>query len=870
MNRIRTQFALAFCLLALLPLLAFGLLGYEIGAGHLRQEQEAKLVARGDREAALINSWIGERLGDARLAAGSIPVADYLGRPSPAKLPTLRRRLADYAASEPVPYVRVYVVSTATGRIVASSRPADEGLAARPCLQGWLHRPGRAFVSPPFQARPPAGPFFIDVAAAVAASPRGARLGCVVAEADLSRALIPVLLDRTGLGRSGESFLVDVRGLPLTPLRYKAAGAVAPWATVPVRTALEGGRNIVWSKDYRGVPVAAATARLPVVGWGVVVKQDQSELLAPIEQLRWLLLAVAGGTLVVAVMVAYLLAARFTRPLVALARASRRLARGEADVAVEEAGAVELSDTAAAFNHMARELAQARGRIEALAREAQERAAWLAGVLEQLPVGVIIAAAPDGRFVITNRAIEEQWGRATPEGARLGTTKEHFGYWRPDGSDYPEDEIPLYRAIHGESVRGEEMLVERGDGSRVHVMINAAPLREGGKVVGAVLAQWDVTAERRTQARLAEAKERIEELARREESRANWLTTVLDQLPVGVVIGRAPDGRITQANRAAEELWGRPTVYVSDYGLHYLRPNGEPVADRDIALARAIIRGERVVGDEYVLERPDGRRVGLRVNAAPLVEDGHVVGGVAAFWDVTAERETQRRLEEASRAKDEFLSLASHELKTPVTSIRLFCELAARHPERVQPKLLQNLLRQSAQLTQLINDLLDVSRLQLGRMPIEMRPLDLNELLADICERRRQVVESHIVLCLAEEAALKIEGDPVRLEQVFTNLVDNAVKYSPKGSRIRLRAHRLDGKALVEVADQGIGISPEHMPHIFERFYKPGPQQAAYTGLGVGLFISRQVVERHNGRIWAESEGEGKGSRFYVELPLAG
>jgi signal transduction histidine kinase len=225
-------------------------------------------------------------------------------------------------------------------------------------------------------------------------------------------------------------------------------------------------------------------------------------------------------------------------------------------------------------------------------------------------------------------------------------------------------------------------------------------------------------------------------------------------------------------------------------------------------------------------------------------------------------------LERLSRMKDEFLSLASHELKTPVTSIRLFSELVARHPNAVQPRLVQTILRQSAQLTQLINDLLDVSRLQLGRMPVEMRPLDLNELLTEICERRRQVVESHIVLCLAEEAAIKVQGDPVRLEQVFTNLIDNAVKYSPKGSRIGVRVRRLDGHALVEVADQGIGIAPEHLPHIFERFYKPGPQQAAYTGLGVGLYISREIVERHGGRIWAESE-VGKGSTFTVELPLS-
>jgi signal transduction histidine kinase len=107
----------------------------------------------------------------------------------------------------------------------------------------------------------------------------------------------------------------------------------------------------------------------------------------------------------------------------------------------------------------------------------------------------------------------------------------------------------------------------------------------------------------------------------------------------------------------------------------------------------------------------------------------------------------------------------------------------------------------------------------------------------------------------------------VRLEQVFSNLLDNAVKFSPAGGRIWMSVRRQDGSALVEIRDEGIGIAPEDLPHIFERFYKPGPQQSVYSGLGVGLYISKNIVERHGGCIWAESE-LGKGSSFFVELPL--
>jgi two-component system sensor histidine kinase VicK len=137
-----------------------------------------------------------------------------------------------------------------------------------------------------------------------------------------------------------------------------------------------------------------------------------------------------------------------------------------------------------------------------------------------------------------------------------------------------------------------------------------------------------------------------------------------------------------------------------------------------------------------------------------------------------------------------------------------------------------------------------------------------------MCERRRSLSEERQISRTIIPEEITVEGDPVRLEQVFSNLLDNAVKYSPEGSPIWLRVSRKHDKALVEVEDQGMGIAAEHLPHIFERFYKPGRHQAVYSGLGLGLYISKEIVEQHGGRIWAESK-LGKGSTFFVELPLA-
>lgn len=210
--------------------------------------------------------------------------------------------------------------------------------------------------------------------------------------------------------------------------------------------------------------------------------------------------------------------------------------------------------------------------------------------------------------------------------------------------------------------------------------------------------------------------------------------------------------------------------------------------------------------------------------------------------------------------------MASHELKTPVTSIKIFADLALRRPEAVKPDFLERVVRQADQLVRLVNDLLEVSRLGLGRMPMRLEPLDLAELVGEVC--RRYVSEAGSPECSLEEAGrLPVEADPVRLEQVLINLLDNAFKYSPQGGRVQVKVSRTDGAALVEVRDEGIGIEPEHLPHVFERFYKPTRQQAVYAGLGVGLYISKQIVEHHGGRIWVESQ-LGEGSSFFVELPL--
>ncbi|HEX8966780.1 MAG TPA: ATP-binding protein, partial [Chloroflexota bacterium] len=228
--------------------------------------------------------------------------------------------------------------------------------------------------------------------------------------------------------------------------------------------------------------------------------------------------------------------------------------------------------------------------------------------------------------------------------------------------------------------------------------------------------------------------------------------------------------------------------------------------------------------------------------------------------------------------RDEFLSVAAHELKTPMTSLRGYAQLLARefergpalNPERAR-RAATTIQVQSDKLAWLVGQLLDVSRLQSGKLAIERKQSDLAELLRDVVETTRSQLKEH-TLVASLPAEMWISIDPLRIEQVVTNLLDNAIKYSPGGGQIDVQASfdEATGWARIIVRDRGVGVPPEHRAHIFDRFYqvRAGGPPTTVAGMGLGLYISRQIVELHGGAIEAEFPAEG-GTRLVVTLPCS-
>ncbi|AKQ69888.1 Chemotaxis protein methyltransferase CheR [Myxococcus hansupus] len=261
------------------------------------------------------------------------------------------------------------------------------------------------------------------------------------------------------------------------------------------------------------------------------------------------------------------------------------------------------------------------------------------------------------------------------------------------------------------------------------------------------------------------------------------------------------------------------------------------------------------------------------------MEEDDELGELARGFNEMAARTgaTQTELKEAVRAREEFLSVASHELRTPLTPLKGFAALTLQRleksgdfPERERLlKALRSMARQTERLTRLVDDLLDTARIQGGRLELERKRLDLVPLLSEVVERFELRTESGITFEF-QAPGHPVEGDwdALRLEQVLTNLVSNAVRYSPHGGAVRLSLEEAEDHVLLRVRDEGIGIPPENVADLFRPFARASNAQARhFGGLGLGLFICREIVERHGGSIWVESPGPQRGSTFHVRLP---
>jgi PAS domain S-box-containing protein len=361
-----------------------------------------------------------------------------------------------------------------------------------------------------------------------------------------------------------------------------------------------------------------------------------------------------------------------------------------------------------------------------------------------------------------------------------------------------------------------------------------------------------------------------------------WFTAIVESTD-DAVIGKTLDGIVTSWNPAAERIFGYKAEEMIGQPIAHLIP---PERQGDFGrILGSIRRGERVSHFETERVRKDGSRVHVSLTVSPVRDPtGRIIGASKIARDVTdrkraeAEREelfrtverSRAEVEAANRAKDEFLAMLGHELRNPLSAIRNALVAAQLDPSR-RDRAHQLMSRQADQLARLIDDLLDVARIEQGKLILRKRRVDFASIVEQALETTRPMIEerTHKVTVSLPQSEVRIEADPARLEQVFINVISNAAKYTEPGGRIDVTAEVENGEIVLRVRDSGIGISPHMLGRVFDIFTQADKAADRKSGgLGIGLTVVRRLVELHGGRVEAHSEGLGKGTEVEVRLPI--
>lgn len=369
--------------------------------------------------------------------------------------------------------------------------------------------------------------------------------------------------------------------------------------------------------------------------------------------------------------------------------------------------------------------------------------------------------------------------------------------------------------------------------------------------------------------------------------------TLFELAPVAVYSCDA-SGVIREYNHRAAELWGRtPNPGDTDErfcgSFKMYRPDGSHMPHEQCPMGDVLSGKVPDVHDgEVVVERPDGSRVTVLVNIAPLADDqGRITGAINCFYDVTERRNLEREretllanerasrmeAEEANRSKDVFLATLSHEVRTPLHAMLGWATILTKKPctEREVREAAEVIERNCRAQAQLLDDVLDVSRIVTGKLRLEVKPCDLASAIYAATEvvRPAAIAKQIEVTVAIDPGAGPAVCDDVRIQQVVWNLLSNAIKFTPKGGCVRVALDREESQTRISVSDNGRGIEPGLLPYIFDRFRQADSStRRKLGGLGLGLSIVKHIVEHHGGTVEAGSDGEGRGATFVVRLPI--
>jgi PAS domain S-box-containing protein len=477
---------------------------------------------------------------------------------------------------------------------------------------------------------------------------------------------------------------------------------------------------------------------------------------------------------------------------------------------------------------------------------------------ESLPAPAYFCG-PDGRIGCFNRLAVELWGRTPDCEDPTIRYSAAFELRSSEGALIAPEESPTALVLRdGESRDGGLLVVVRPDGSQRTVASYARPINDAaGRVAGVTTVLVDVTDRLATEAALRESERN--------------LRGFFESAAIGAVQTNM-QGRFVRVNDRFCELTGYSRDELLAMSPFDLDHPDEIEADR-ARVTRFTADENGVYRAEKRYIRKDGRTIWVQVAAQLLRDDaGKPIQSAAIAFDITERKRFEQALQQADRMKDEFLSMLAHELRNPLAPLSNSVELLKHRAQNDEP-IFDVMERQVNHLSRLVGDLLDIARMTKDRLELRKERVSLMPILEAAIEASRVELETNrqdLVTALQPGLDPHLDADPVRLTQVFTNLLLNAAKFTDRPGVVRMTITEEGGLLRVAVADSGIGMTREDLERLFEKFYQsPNQKGRAKAGLGIGLALARRLVEMHGGTITAASAGLGRGSQFVVRLPLA-
>ncbi|HEU5460385.1 MAG TPA: PAS domain S-box protein [Pyrinomonadaceae bacterium] len=484
---------------------------------------------------------------------------------------------------------------------------------------------------------------------------------------------------------------------------------------------------------------------------------------------------------------------------------------------------------------------------------------WLSAIIESAE-DAIISKTLDGIITSWNKAAERIFGYTADEVIGKPVTM-----LIPEGH-LDEEPAILARLRAGDRIEHYETVRIGKGGKLIDISLTVSPIRgPKGEIVGASKIARDITGQRQARRDLDNATER--------------LRLALEASRLGDWSWDAKTDVVTLSEIAAHIFGIPPDTHMTWTEMRNLFHEDDREPAR-VAVEKAL--AEHIDYDvEYRVRKENGAEVWVLAKGRGIYnDDGEVVGMLGFVQDITTRKTAEvenerlyRQAEESGRLKEEFLATISHELRTPLSAILGWARMLrlGQLSEGDTAKALDTIERNARAQAQLIDDLLDVSRIMTGKLRMDVRPSDPNGFIDAAVESVRPAADAKGVRVqkVIDTGAVSIPGDPVRLQQVVWNLLSNAIKFTPRGGRVQIRSERINSHLEIVVSDTGQGIAPDFLPHVFDRFRQADQKTSRqHGGMGLGLAIVRHLVELHGGTVKATSEGEGKGATFTVSLPI--